>query len=383
MQRTVNALVGRGLNLQLAEGLASQGFKLSTLQQMTKAKLTGLGISSEAADNILGGTRPPIPPDTVARVLYRNRFRCCVCHEPHKAIILHHIVPWATSRDHGESNLAALCLDHHAQAHSTTALAQNLDARNLASIKMQWEADCERFAARAILEASRLDHAAWLYFNHQRLLALADDLRIDLKTLVSYEGARATGLIDDYGAPITGSNQQTYIYHGGNGRLLYAYMRDVLHRVMGQISIVNMSDHLDRGAPMILLAPGDFLFVQGAHNFKKQNELGHGPGQISSGIRQANGVAIKYVFDRWEATSTSAWGLWLLGRQSVGSLVHVKTLAREDGQIVIQGTVLGISNGHSSLKARDYAPEVARLAAEHRPIDFDNLPPGWHADLDE
>lgn len=366
MQRTVNALVGRGVDLRLAERLAGKQLKLSNLQQLTKPELKKLGISPDAADNILKGARPPIPPDTVARVLYRNKLQCCVCRDPDKSIILHHIEPWSASRDHGEANLATLCLQHHAAAHSTSTLAQNLDPKNLKSFKKQWEADCERFDAEAILKASRLDHAAWLYFNHQRLFALADELGISLTSISGFEPALRAGLVDALGAPITGSSIQSYMYSGGLGRLLYAYMRDVLHQVIGQLTVVNISDLLDRGTPSILLAPGDFVFVQGAHNFKQLSQQQSGPGQLSSAIRQAHGVSIRYVFDRWEATSTSAWGDWLLGRQRVGSIVHIKSLEREDRTVLIQGTVLGISNGHSSLKDRDYAPEVSRLAALQR-----------------
>lgn len=380
MKATIKALLARGVDSNVAGRLVDQGLTLSALQQMREDQLTSLGIASDGVANILKGGRPPIPPETVARVLYRNRFQCCVCRNPANSIILHHIRPWAASRDHDESNLAVLCLQHHADAHSTTTLAQNLDQTNLRSFKQQWEADCERLDAEAILRVSRLNHAAWLYFNHQRIFALVSELEIILLAMDGYDRALSAGVIDESGTPRTGTNHQTYIYHGGSGQLLYAYMRDVLHAVMQRLTIINMSDYLDPVSPLPLLAPGDFLFVQGAHTFKKQSDLGCGPGQLSSGIRQANGVSIKYVFDRWEATSTSAWGLWLLGRQSVGSLVHVKSLEREDGQIVIQGTVLGISNGHTSLKVRDYAPEVARLAAERSHIDFDNRPQGWHVE---
>lgn len=295
-----------------------------------------------------------------------------MCRDPEKSIILHHINPWAESRDHDATNLAVVCLQHHAVAHSTTALAQNLDRKGLKAIKDQWEADCERLDAEAILKVSRLDHAAWLYFNHQRLLALADDLQIGLTGMGGYVGAFSAGLVDAQGTPVTAS-ETSYMYHGGNGRLLYADMRDVLHAIMRRLTIVNMSDYLDRVFSQQIIAPGDFLFVQGAHVFKKHNGQAEGPGQISAGTRQAQGVRIEYVFDRWEATSTSAWGVWLLGRQRVGSLVHVKSVEREEGSVVIQGTVLGISNGHSILKDRDYASEVGRLAAERFRFDDDDL----------
>jgi hypothetical protein len=48
------------------------------------------------------------------KVLLKNRRTCCVCHEPDKAIQLHHIDGNPTHTV--EANLAALCLTHHDQA---------------------------------------------------------------------------------------------------------------------------------------------------------------------------------------------------------------------------------------------------------------------------
>lgn len=70
----------------------------------------------------------------------------------------------------------------------------------------------------------------------------------------------------------------------------------------------------------------------------------------------ANHVEVSYVFDRWEATSTSAWGLWLKGRQLVGSLIQVKYMERLDGKLRISGTVFAICSALQGLKRRDYAP---------------------------
>jgi hypothetical protein len=381
MRRTVIALMARSVDIELAERLAGQGWTLANLQQASQRVLQDLGLTPQAISNTLKGARPPIPSKNVAKVLYRNRFQCCVCRDPEKNIILHHIKPWAVSRDHDAENLAVLCLQHHAAAHTTTTLAQNLDERALKDFKRQWEADCERFDAEAILAASRLDHAAWLYFNHQRLLALADEMRIDLPTTNGYARAFHSGVIDAQGAPVSAS-KSFYLYQGGDGLLLYAYMRDVLHIVMHGLTIIDMSNYLDRGLSQQIVAPGDFIFVQGAHVFKKLNKKEEGPGQISSGSRQANGVRVEYVFDRWEATSTSAWGAWLFGRQRVGSFVHVKSVERADGVVVIQGTILGISNGHATLKDREYAPEVGRLVAERLRLGEDEIS-AWDDDEPE
>ena len=141
------------------------------------------------------GQRSEIPFDSLAPVLIANRFTCCVCHDPSKSIIVHHIREWSISHDNAPKNLACLCLEHHDKAHSTSTLSRNLDARSLRAAKAAWESNVARLDTTAILDASRAKSSAWLYFNHRRLFELAASFKIKLKHLSHYQAASAAGLL--------------------------------------------------------------------------------------------------------------------------------------------------------------------------------------------
>ncbi|MDX5985059.1 HNH endonuclease signature motif containing protein [Sphingomonas echinoides] len=379
MNRTQAALVSRGVDTVRAQQLVADGWTVSKLRASTEADLTALGLGEVIISQIVKGARPAIPIPTLMQVLFANRFTCCVCRNSERGIILHHIIPWETSRDHSAPNLAVLCLEHHEKAHIRSTLSRNLDADALRSFKAEWEEVCRHSDLSAILQASRLDYDAWLYFNHLRLFELAKQLQLRFKEIDGFNGARRLRLIDAAGHILPRNSRISYMYDGAEGQTLYHYVRGVLEEVLKRIRVVNFSDLLDRSNVHALLAAGDFLLVQGAHTFKGLTDRKKGQGEAMQGSRRANNVELRYSFDRWEATSMSAWSTWLAGRQSVASLVQVKDIQREDGDAVIAATVIAISNGHHKLQHRNYSPRYGRYMFYN--YDEDEADDDW-GDLD-
>ena len=361
MHRTKRALLARGVDARTADRLVADGWTLTRLQQSAVADLRKVGLVGQMLTAIRSGSRPPIPNDTLTKLLFANRFLCCVCREPGKPIIVHHIVEWAKSHNHDHSNLAVLCLDHHDAAHSAKQLSQNLDASTLRHCKREWEEFVKSFGSRAIIEASSLHYDSWNYFNHLRLLEVAAAVNLDLTKLSAFRRARSYRLTNEQGRLNPREPKLSYMYDGGEGMILYDFMKEAMERIISNLTIINISDDLDRGMLPQLLISGDYIFVQGAHTFKRQNKTRLGKGQISRGVRRAHGVEVEFIFDRWEATSSSSWG-WLHGRQVVGSLVQVRNIERDNGIVRITGTVLGIASGFSGLKTREYSPPYGRYS---------------------
>ena len=100
MNRTEAALISRNVDQLTAERLRKAGWTLAKLKQCPPTQLNELGLDNASVDAILDGGRPPIPIDTLVSVLFANRFICCVCRNPRMSIVVHHISPWAKSRDH-------------------------------------------------------------------------------------------------------------------------------------------------------------------------------------------------------------------------------------------------------------------------------------------
>lgn len=187
-----------------------------------------LGLNETEIEGILEGGRPPIPVSTLMRLLFENRFTCCICRDPSRGIIVHHINPWEESRDHSASNLAVLCLEHHERAHIKSALSKNLDPETLRAFKAEWEKICRESDLSAILQASRIDYDAWLYYNHFRLFELARQLRIRFSEIDGFTAARGLGLIDPEGNILPRNPELSYMYSGAEGQTLSRAMSPFL-----------------------------------------------------------------------------------------------------------------------------------------------------------
>ncbi len=347
--------MARGIHSLTAATLRSEGWTIGKLQQASQPDLAGIGLTPDIIASLRQGTRPPIPAETPLRVLFKNRFTCCVCRDSQKGITVHHIAPWASSHDHSEVNLAVLCSDDHEKAHRVSALARNLDSVALNGFKRGWEEFCLREDRRAILRASRLNYDAWLYFNHLRLFEMARAAQVDPKKVTGFREAKSAKLADKLGNLMPRPASRGWMYDGVEGMTLYQFVHSVLDEALKRIAVRNLSDFFDRGLTHSLLEPGDFILVQGAHTFAMQNSVERGTGQIVVGKRRVNRVEVRFTFDRWEATSSSAWNDWLRGRQSVASLVQVKQVRRQDGDVLLAGTVIAIGHGLRGLQRRSYS----------------------------
>jgi hypothetical protein len=352
---TVAALMRRGFDSRLAERVRARGLTLGDLKQQSDADLALLGLSADDVASVREGARPPIPFETLVQVLWANRSTCCVCRTSGRAIILHHIDPWARSRDHSAANLAVLCLEHHAQAHRKGTLEQNLGSEQLHAFKARWEEEVRHLDPQAILAASRLDGHHWWWFNHVRVLEMAQRLRIDLTRLTGFVGCASRGWVDERGQIAERHRDAPYMYAGGDGIVLYGYMREVVEAVCAETVIFNLSDDLDPGFLRRVVRPGDIVLVQGRHTFKSLNRVQRGPGQACAVRRQANGVRVTFTIDRWEAVANSSWAVGLSGAKQAASIVRIGEVARDGEHLRLACTGITVGSALRGLSKRYYA----------------------------
>lgn len=352
--RTVAALLGRGFDSATAMHLQGTGYSLAALQRSTEIKLQELGLDQTQIQLLRRGARPSIPPGNIALLLWQNRWTCCVCRRQNLAVIAHHIDPWARTHDHSVANLAVLCLEHHARAHSTGSLEQNLTTEKVRDAKTRWEAEVSKLDAKSILEASRLENSHWLWFNHVRLFDAARRATVDITRLPAFSSACRQGLISSNGEITKKQNGEAYLYAGGETAHLFQLTEQVLRATLLETTLFNISDDLDPGLINAVAEPGDLIFVQGRHFFKSISERNEGPGQASLVRRQANGVRISFTVDRWEAVATSAWAGWLRGTQRVSAILRIGAKEKDGKWLHLKCTGIALATAFEGMSTRSY-----------------------------
>jgi hypothetical protein len=355
LNRSEAALIRRGIDSGAARRLVSGGMTLQMLQQHSDDVLATLGCSASQVKALRSGGRPEIPQANLSQVLWANRFTCCICRDSSLAYIVHHIMPWAESHDHGVGNLAVLCLEHHARAHRTGTLEQNLGPTQLRSAKERWEESVGMLDTTAILAASRVAGSHWWWFNHVRIFDLAETLGVPLAQVEGFLMAHRAGMVNDTGYLEDIGSQSCYRYEGGAGNHLYRYVRNLLEHALAQTAVFDISNDLDAGFLHEVVHPGDLVLVQGRHQFRRLNTNDRGPGQSCRGVRQANGVRVAFTIDLWEAVSNSTWSGWLAGTTNVTSLLRVGQIFHKDGRLVLQCTAFAIGNLLAAFRTRSYS----------------------------
>jgi hypothetical protein len=108
-ERSVEALVGYGIDTDKAKELVADGTTVTVLKGFKGEQMAALGIHSVAISNIREAGRPPIPGETIRRLLLKTQRTCNVYHQTGRSVALHHIEAWSKSKNHNEKNLIVLC----------------------------------------------------------------------------------------------------------------------------------------------------------------------------------------------------------------------------------------------------------------------------------
>ena len=85
---TLTALLRRGLDSTTATSLVTEGYSLQDLQLMSIEKMMRHGVSQYQAESILDKSRPPIPNNIFMKVVHDSKWRCCICREKGKGVIV-------------------------------------------------------------------------------------------------------------------------------------------------------------------------------------------------------------------------------------------------------------------------------------------------------
>lgn len=351
--------MARGFDSSLAKSLSSK-YSLGKLKQFTRTELIALGLSDVQVTQIHSEPRPPIPEDRLLRVLHKNRRTCCICRDPNKPVIVHHISEWALSRSHDESNLGVLCLEHHDLAHTKKLLSQSLTEAEIRESKKKWEEDVLRLDARAIVRLkNENDYARWDWINLQRLFELV--LKRDIKTTKSpaFCYLQAEGFIDSSGLLLPESKWKTektphfwFLDFMDGFRVAY-YLSELVDQVLESLPIIDITAYIpNRGQLRSLLQEGEYVAAQLPFYFKTVENREDKKGEIKKAYYKGHGVRIEYVFDAWHCMSSSARFDAMTGRQVQTVFGPVRSILEEDGELVVGISCLASGTAFATHVAR-------------------------------
>lgn len=372
LNRTMTALLARGINSETASELTKAGHTITSLKNKSPGQLHALGLTKENVTN-LHVSRTSIPEKTLLKLLFNNKWVCCVCRSQNSPIVIHHIEPWKISRSHTIDNLAVLCPNDHAKIHSKGDISQNLSTDRLRILKKQWESQITKDDSKLIRQVAQVAGEYWYFFNLARLYEIAEHEGINLKNLSYYTEARRARILDSSGHLLLENIGTRYAYTGHHAALRYHYAREIFLQIIEHLSITNISDRLDRNDLGNTIISNDIIYAGGAIDFKRIDKTRSGEGQLTQGVRSANSVQIIFIFDRWYATSSSAHAMWLTGRHALGCFCRVGDISRKDGKVILHCTLLAVCTELPNQRSRSYLSNSTPIYRKVQNDDWDDF----------
>lgn len=367
---TINALINRGIDTALANNLANAKYTLAKLKMMSEEELITLGVSKEQVSILFSEKRPPIPNDISNRVLYRNRYTCCVCRNSQKSVILHHIKEWSISRDHSEKNLAVLCLEHHNDAHTTKGLAISLSSDRVQECKKFWEKDCE---TKDIIEIFRLkdlsNQASWGWINIRRLFEMFFQKKLSITSknfnINTFSILKSNGFLDhnnilisDEKWPISLEKKRWYFNDFYEGMYIADYLNSLLEMTLKTTPIIDITKNIREKSWLRSMVDIDsFICLQAAFYFRDIEKSENNRTNIREAYYQAHGIKIKYTYESWYCLSSSARFCWMSGHVTQTIIGRVRSIIDEDGELIINISCIAAGSyfmEHSARKQHSY-----------------------------
>ncbi len=88
--------------------------------------------------------RSNVPSKIADAVLVANNHTCCVCAEPRKHVVFHHID--SDPSNHDPANLAVVCHDCHSRVTGDEGLGRQYSPQEVTRYKQRWEQQCAQLA---------------------------------------------------------------------------------------------------------------------------------------------------------------------------------------------------------------------------------------------
>jgi hypothetical protein len=360
-KNTVNALIARGIDSDLAANLSTKKHTISSLKQLSESDLITLGFSVKQANELFRESRPPVPEETLLRLLYKSRRTCCICRDSKKSVVVHHIEEWSSSHSHAEENLIVLCLDHHDLAHTKKELSQSLSKAELISAKENWNRDVETLDAKTILSLKNSrDFSRWDWINIQRIFEISFSKKISCTDKKIKQYLQSHGYIDGNGA-LTASEKWAQFDSKGfwftdfsDGIYISAYLSNIVDQVLLSTPVIDITPLISsRKELRSVISEGDYFVAQLPFYFSDIDKFEQGKTQMRRSYYRGYGIRIEYVFNAWNCLSSSARFDAMTGRKVKTIFGLVRSITEEEGDLHISVSCLSAGTAFERHAARE------------------------------
>lgn len=306
---TEEYLLGMGADTSSARNL-SMRLNVANIQAMNMDQLNGLGLTKDAIEAI-HSKRPPIPVKNLRSVLEANFYVCCVCKNRNFNVVVHHIRPYAKSKDHSISNLSVLCLVHHSEAHSTRDQVQNLTPDKIATCKETWEEQTIYIKNDiAIAQGSSPWNApcCWDWVNFPRVVETLRARNLNAVEGYGYDELRKSNIVDESGEFIGSTWQKTkvkdndYFTAGEHQFKIASHIGKMLEVIAQEVPVFDLTSYLSTCPSFIgsSIVEGDFISVKAPFIYRKS----FSGAMIATAETEA--WRISFEFDPWYCLSSTA-----------------------------------------------------------------------------
>lgn len=367
MKNSFFALVGRGFPTDIASSLIEKKYTLSKIKKMRREDILSLGISDDIVNRLFDERRPAIAESVIVKLLHDSRNVCCICRNPKNPIVIHHIIEWNIGKDNSERNLAVLCPNHHAEAHTKRGISKTLNPQLIRKLKSEWIKKVNCLDTLALLKRAEAEWGRWDYINNQRMFEFALRYNIDMKSNRFFEYLRSKGILDNNGiitSPASWSSGKPHhhLYNFCDALQLSYYTKDILEEVLLNIPITNISKMWRKSELQSIAKPGMFICAYGGMFFKKIRKKNYGLNQLRLAYKQAHGIKLSFHFDAWYCTSTSAWADHLSGHTTAIPICLIKDIRRSGKRLEIECSCLAIGAYFDDENVVNYDKLISALA---------------------
>lgn len=348
MNNTIKALIKRGIDSITAEKLYKKGYTLNKIKTTIDKNLLNIGLTQGQINLIKDESRPPIPEETVNKLLYESNFTCCICKDSSNGIIIHHIDEWHISKSHDQNNLVVLCPNHHDKAHSHSDLTLNLTKDRLIDFKEKWIEEVKHKTALALKEKQKASNNRYDYFNIKRLLELCRHYGIsNNNTTFNYlrdiNILDKNGNINSYIYWKTASKVTLCLFHPFECNYLYLYMKELMDLLLECIEVKDLDTLWDKKTVSDFIHEGDFITFSGGVYLKNISKS-DGDDQPRLIYSKKRGIKVESEINAFWATSSSSYSYLLKGHQSKTFIGQILSIDKTIFGINIKCSTLGIGN---------------------------------------